>query len=148
MAGEFRPIIVALLLFGLFVVVIISGGIMLANVNGANQSIGNDPTLVIYNNNINQTLQQSKIDIGNSSSALESSPLTLTGGNPFFDAIGGIWKTIKNAPITIWNYTGQILISKLFGQQAGTILLGTLGAILLVTILFGVYKLVSRGEGG
>ena len=46
--ATFRPILIALILFGLFSVALINGGILLASVNEANQSIGDDSKLKSY----------------------------------------------------------------------------------------------------
>lgn len=145
--ANFRPILVSLLLAGLFMISIITGGITLAYANNANQSIGDDPAIIAYATSLNETLGESITNANSGEEAISSSPITLTSSIPFYDAITGIWKTLKTVPITIWNLTVGLLITRVLGNNF-YIVLGVIGAILTITIIFAVWKFVSQGESG
>lgn len=146
--ANFRPILVALLVLGLFGVAIITAGIRLASVNGANQSIGDDLSLAAYSSSLNQSLKDAYDSSVAANAAVSNSSITLTSTLPFIDAIGGIWKTLKSAPIAIWNLTFGIVFQNILGDNSYAIVIGVIGAILLMTIVFAVWKLISSGESG
>lgn len=146
--ANFRPIVISLLLVGLFAMALISGGVMLAQKNGAGQSIADDPNIMAYAENLNKTLGNAHSDALSADEAIGSSPVTLTSGFPVFDAISGVWKTIKTVPVTVFNLTFNLLQEHILGSQAFSIVLGVIGAILTITIIFAVWKMVATGEGG
>lgn len=145
---NFRPILVALLILGLFGVAIITAGIQIASVNGANQSIGDDVSLAVYASSLNESLEDAYDSSIAANAAVSNSSITLTSALPFIDAIGGIWKTLKTAPIAIWNLTFGVVFQNILGGNSYAIVIGVLGAILLMTIVFAVWKLISSGESG
>ena len=143
---RFRPIIVALLLFGMFTLALITGGIQLANINKANQSISDSPFLVTYASELNETLAAANSNAGSAEDSLAESPVTLSTSTVFLDSIGGIWKTLKTIPITIYNLTAGMIFSTVFGGSAFAMVLGIIGAILTITLILSVWKLISTGE--
>jgi len=145
---NFRPLIIGLLLTGLFAVAFINGALLLASTNNAEQSIGDDPTLASYNASIRSALSDATGDAETSEEALSNSQITATGDTVFFDAIGGIWKTLKATPVTIYNLTAGLIINQILGSTLGLIVFGVIGTILTITIIFGVWKMVKTGESG
>lgn len=143
---KFLSIVFGFLLFGLFAVAIISGGIMLASNNQATQSIADDPAIRDFANELNETLEDTYQTAVGVEGAVEQSPVTTTTSNPYIDAIGGVWKTLKTVPITIYNLTFGLLAQKIFGNSAYGIVFGVIGAILIIAIVYGVYKLLVTGE--
>ena len=146
--AEFRPIIVNLLLLSLFVVAILIGGTYIAVQNHGTQSIIDDATYSDLQNDLTTNLEDNYDAVGQSGASFENSSVTLTGGIPFVDSIYGTWKVIKNVPMTTYNLIVGVLFTKLFGNPATAIITAVLGAILIITIIFAVVKLVSTGEGG
>ncbi len=146
--SNFKPILVALLLVGLFALAFLNFGIMTAEIEGANQSISDDPSISAYAASLNQTLEASISETEAANTAFSNSSITTTTSFPFVDAIGGIWKTMKNAPIAVWNLSFGLLLSNVLGSEAYAMVIGVLGAILTMTIIFAVWKLIHSGEGG
>lgn len=146
--SEIRPVLVALLLGSLFAIAVISFGIRIADINQANQSIADDPRIKSYADSLNSSLADASSDAQSSQSALDESPTTLSSGLIILDAIGGIWKTLIAVPITIWNLTFGLLVSRVFGDNSFVIALSVIGTIIGITIILAVWKLVSTGEGG
>lgn len=146
--AEFRPIIINLLLLSLFVIAIIIGGTYIAVQNNGTQSIVDDATYSDLKDDLTANLEDNYDEIKESSASFENSSVTLTSGIPFVDSIYGTWKIIKNVPMTTYNLIVGVLFVKLFGNPATAIITAVLGAILIITIIFAVVKLVSTGEGG
>lgn len=145
--ASFRPLVIALLLLGIFAVAIVSFGINLARENGATQNIGDNPIISNYAGNVSDTLGRAYDNANDSIESLSKSPVTLTGGFPLFDAIAGLWKVLKTVPITVYNLTVGLLLSTILGSTYA-IVLGVVGAIFIITIIFAVWKMLSTGQGG
>lgn len=146
--AEIRPIIIAIIVSSLFILALINGGIMLAAQNVPEQSIGDDPSLEDYRIELTNTLDEHTQNIKDSDTSLSNSSVTTTTSSPFFDVLGGLWKTITRAPKTLWNLTSGFIYERLLGSQAFIIVLGAIGAILFLTIIVAVIKFISTGEGG
>lgn len=146
--AKFRPIIVALLLAGLFAAAIINAGLLVAINNGSSQSIGDDPAIASYKQALESSLMNASRDANTSETNLGTSPVSLTIGGSVFDALGGMWKTMKEVPVTVYNLTFGLLATKLFGDPSYGIVLGVIAAIITITIIIGVVRLVASGDGG
>lgn len=146
--AELRPILVNILLFALVAMSLLTGGIMLASTNNAPQSIADEPAIQNYVSSLNATLEDSSADARSAQEAIETSPVTLTSGLPVFDAIFGIWRTIKEVPVTVYNLTIGLLVAKIFSSAAYAIVTAVIATILIVTIVLAVWKMVSTGDGG
>lgn len=144
MAG-LRPLLVGILLAGLFAFALISGGIMMATNNGASQSIGDDPALSSYKSGLETTLGEAQENANASIEAIGESPISVIPGSFVFDAIAGVWKTLKVVPVTIYNLTFGLASEKIFGSTFAVVF-GTLAAIIIILIIFGVIKMVSQGQ--
>lgn len=145
--SEFRPLIVGIILAGLFAYALISGGILLSLNNGANHSIGDEPTISAYKESLKSNLEESYNKSNASYNALSSSPITLSTGNIIVDAIGGVWKVMTVIPISIWTYTIALPVTYILGDT-GRIVALVLGSLLILTIIFAVWKWIATGEGG
>ena len=145
---EFRPLIVSLLIVGLFAFALMSAGILIGSQNNAQQNIGDDPAISSYKTSLENNLRRASESANTSERGLESSQVTLSTGGVILDTIGKIWKTMKTIPITVYNLTAGILFTRLFGNEAGGLVFGVIATILILTIIFGVWKWISTGEGG
>lgn len=144
MAG-LQPLIVSVLLVGAFAFALISGGVMLAEVNGANQSIADDPVLSSYKSDLQTSLETTETDANSSLEALGSSPTTESGGTFIYDATTGVWKTVKKQPSTNYNLLVGVTKTRIFGESFNPIFAVGAG-ILMVIIVFGVIALVVAGR--
>ena len=144
MAG-LRPLLVGLLLSGLFAFALITGGIMLGTNNNSQNNIGNDPALASYKTNLESTLGEAQANANASVEAIGESPISVIPGAFVFDAIAGVWKTLKVVPVTIYNLTFGLLKAKVFGATFDVVF-GITAAILIILIIFGVIKMVSSGQ--
>lgn len=143
-----RPILIWFLVLGLFAVAIITGPIMMAEQNGSNQTIGDDASISAYYKSVNNSLASNYKNTTKSEQAFSNSTLTLTGGIPFVDSIWGIWKTLKAVPITIYQLTADVFFERIFGDNSKGIVFAVMASIILITIIFAIVILISRGESG
>lgn len=149
--AKLLPIFATLMIAGLFAIALISGGIQLARVNNSNNSIANDPSLSKYASSLNESLATANEKATASEEAIAQSPSTLTTGGSTslgLDATQGIWKNLKVVPLTIYNLTLGLLISKIFGGGAFWIIFSVIGSILTLAIIVAVIRFFTQGEGG
>lgn len=147
---ELKHILVGFLLAGLFAFAIINAGILIGINNNATQNIGDDPSLSEYKTQLQDNLTSSYNIANASETSFGSSPISLTQ-IVFVDALGGIWKTLKVIPITIWNLTVGMFIKYIAPETSNFqfyVVIGVLSAILIISVIFGVWKMISTGDGG
>lgn len=145
MAKTFTAIIISLIVFAVFAISFINGGMILAE-NNNGQSITQDPSIGAYVSALNSSLESSYQVVNDSDTSLSESPITTTSVNPFFDAVGGIWKVLKGGTIAIYNITVGLVISKLFAGSQAALIGGVVSAILMLMLIAAVIRLVSGGE--
>ena len=87
-------IVTALLLAGLFAVALIAGGVQLASMNHANQSIINDSQFNSVYVDLSGNLTKSSTDAYGADAAISNSSLSTIVIVPFVDSVVGIWKTM------------------------------------------------------
>jgi len=141
-----KPLLVGILLAGLFAFALIQGGSLLAKHNNANQSITDSPALSSFKINIEDSLGEAEDNANGSLNALGDSPLSeVSGGLVIFTAISGVWKTLKAVPVTIYNLTFGLAKSSIFGEDFNVVF-GIIGAIIIMLIIFGVIKMLTSGQ--
>ena len=140
-----KPLLVGLLLSGLFAFALITGGIMVGTTNKATNNIGDDPALASYKASLESSLGQAHTNANASIESLSESPISVIPGAFIFDAIAGVWKTLKTVPVTIYNLTFGVAKDKIFGSSFNVVF-GIIAAILIILIIFGVIKMVVSGQ--
>ena len=141
-----RPYLIGILLAGLFAFALIQGGALLAEHNQANQSITDNPALSGFKTNLESTLGEAQENANGSLNALGESPLTeVSGGLVVFTAISGVWKTLKAVPVTIYNLTFGLAKASVFGESFNVVF-GIIGAIIIMTLIFFVIKMLTSGQ--
>ena len=60
--------------------------------------------------------------------------------------MSGIWKTMKVVPLSIYYLISSLVDTEVLGGAQTYIVWGIIGSIILLGIVFGVWKLVSTGE--
>lgn len=148
MDNGFRPILIGLLIFSLIAIGTINIGLRLASENNVNQSISDNPAISSYANSLNTTLEGASETSTALETAFTNSTISVSGGILFLDALGGLWKSMKSIPITIYNLTIGIIKNQLLGDTAFYIIFGTIGLIVIISLIFAVWKLLSQGESG
>lgn len=141
-----KNILIYMLLFGAFIMAFINGGLLLAAVNSPNNTIGNDPALVEFSSALNSTLEDAYESANGSMTAIESSPVQVTQFAIILDAIGGIWKSLKVVPLAIYNLSVDYVFGKLLGDQQFAIMMGIVGAILIIVLIFAVWFWINSVE--
>lgn len=144
----FRHIITSMLLVGLFLVAIINFGVGLSSLNpNSNQSILDDSRISSVSKNLiaNQTALQ---DSSNEQlSNFESENLVSIIGDLLFFTITKAGTTFTTVLKTFWAITGGLLFEVIFGGSAAFgVLFGTITTILLVTIIFLLWRTYKAGE--
>lgn len=146
--ANFRPIVINILLVALFVVALISGGVMMATQNNAPQSIENDTIYAGLKDSLIGNISKANDDTSGASGSFENSSVSLTSGIPFINSIYGTWKVMKTAPILMYNLIVGVIFHTLLGDTTTAVITAVLSVILIITIIFAVVKLVSTGDGG
>lgn len=141
----FKPILVSLILAGLFAFSLLYGGYLLAVNNDASQSILDNPAMNSFKENLEDNLTGFYDTVNASETSFAKSPISLSQ-IVFVDALGGIWKTLKIIPLAIWNLIAGLVIGNLLTQTQFIIVGGVVGSLLIITIIFGVWKLINTGE--
>lgn len=145
---EFRPMIVSFILIGLFSIAVINILFFMQSNNGADETILDDDSLSDYKTSITGNISKTYSDSSAADNSTSSSTVSFTFGSPFLDAINGVWKTIKSAPIAIYQLTIGLGQKYLFGGTEALIITTAIAAILTITIIFAVWKMIATGEGG
>lgn len=146
--AEFRPLIVSFILVGLFAIAMINVIYFAQLDNGATTTILDDPTISSYKESITSNITETYTDSKAADNSTSSSGVSYTFGSPFLDAINGVWKTIKSAPIAIYQLTIGVGQKFLFSGTEALIITTAIAAIMTITIIFAVWKMISTGDGG
>jgi hypothetical protein len=141
-------IIFSTFLLGLFAVALINFAILLPEANNVNGSIANNSAISTYRDSLESSLGDSYSASNSSETALGESPVTSTGDNPFFQAVGGIWKGLTVIPKTIYSLTANLIQSTALSGQTFLIIFSVLGAMLLISIVVAVVRFYQQGDGG
>lgn len=148
MAKGLRTFIISAILGSLFIIALINGAIILAEVNQANQSITDYEPLAIYSANLNDSVSGS-LDVSTSAqTALGESPTTLSLSGVVFDTIGSLWKSLIGIPVTIFKLTSDFIFVNIFGGATFSIVFNSILAMITLTIIFFVVKWAVSGDGG
>lgn len=140
----FKHFVIGMLLVGLFAYALINAGILLGYYNDGN-SIADSLVLSSFKANISTQLENSYSTANSTEASFGDSPISLTQ-IIFVDALGGLWKTLKTIPTTIFNLLTGIVGSTILPSSEFFILYSVIGAIIIITIIFGVWKLISTGD--
>lgn len=147
---KFLPIVIWLLLSGLFIYSLIQGAVTLAALNSPNQTIANAPVIRSLQNDLNDTLIDFYDVANETETSISGSPLTLTSGSGgiIVDAIGTVWKSIKITSVLLYNLTLGFIFSYIFGSQTFGVVIGVISGLVILTIVFAVWKMLSQGDAG
>lgn len=145
---NFRPIIMSLLLGALFIVCMINGAVLLGVYNNANSSILEDPTINNLNNNLITNLSDYYSSANATDTSLAQSSVSVGDRGFIIDAVGGIWKTMKVIPLLIYTIFTEFIFINIFGNPTYAIIFSVFTGMVIITIVFAVYKWIYTGEGG
>lgn len=148
MAKGLRIFLTAIILVGLFAIALITGGETLLQLNNPNKTLGADPALNSYINQLNQTLATSLDNSNAAETAIGESPPTVTTTGIIIEAVSNVWKTLKAVPITVYNLTLGLLFSKLLGSPRFALVTVVITAVFVMALIFYVVKWVFSGDGG
>jgi hypothetical protein len=146
MAEGFKTYLISLLLVGLFAIALINAGIMISDQNDMVGSIGDDSSLSDYKTSIEGSLDNATSSSTSADAVLGNSSISTNTATPFVDSIVGIWKSVKSAPVAVWNLTFGMALEKMFGEDKA-IVLNILGAILGLSLIFAIIYLIASGDG-
>ena len=140
--------IISLIVVGLYVIALLTGGIMLQVQNDAPILLTEDVQVSSLYNSLNDSISDVSTNSQAAYESFSNSSIITSGVTPFLSAVGGMWKLIVNAPVQIISATFIFITTTIFGSPViGTLFLGAVGSIILLIIISGVVKFVSRGEG-
>ena len=148
--AELRPLLISFILIGIFSVALINFVYFAQVQNNANTTILDDDTYGLndYRNQVVSNISKSYDDTLAADNSTSSSQVTFNFGSPFLDAINGVWKTMKAAPILIYELVvGLGKSAFLSGPETLIIIIG-IATILTITIIFAVWKMIATGDAG
>lgn len=137
-------IIIPMLLLGVLAIAMFSTASYLTIINHSTQDITSEPSVAEYVGNISSTLEEAANTANESETALGQKQ-TFSYGQIIFDSMGTMWTQLKGAPVVLFNLTFGLIKDKILGQDTFYLVLGTIGTILTITIIFLVYKWVRTG---
>lgn len=145
---NFRPILISFLFALLFVVALLEGfGVMLLQ-NTGEIDVFNGTALEGLKTNVAEDLNTYAETTKEAGASFENSTISLTSGIPFIDSIYGVWKVLISTPKLMYNLITEVMFNTLLGDEASKIVFAVIGAILVITIIFAVVKLISTGDSG
>lgn len=145
---KFVPLIFSILALGVFAFAFLTGSIMFQTQNNISTGLANDTAVSEFYGNITQTLASFSSDANTANTAFNQSSVTVTGITPFVNAVTGIWRIMKAAPVVLYNLTAGLIFGKIVGSTAGFIIAGVLAGILIIMVISAVILFITRGEGG
>ena len=145
--ANLRPLLVNILMLMAIVTGVITFGILIAVDNAPDRTIGNSEAINSYYVNVNNTMLQASNDSIASYNATTTGGTTTTVCLLVLNAIGGIWKTMIQAPMLMYQLTVGLIVQNI-GGTAFYMIIGVLGAIITFTIIFAVWKFLRVGESG
>lgn len=151
MKTGFFPIIVALLIGGLFAVALFNFSDSFARKNGATQNVYEDPEVEQAINSIGGNVSDYLESANNADTVLSNSSIVQggeTGQTGYFQSLGGIWKNLKNKPTGIYTLISDIAQKKIFGGYTVAFVFNTIAGIICLALLIGVIRWLFTGEGG
>lgn len=140
--------VIPFLLFMAFAVSFIGFGLLLPELNGASQSISDDPGISAYANELNNTATDASLNSNIAEGVLGNSSITTGAQSNIIDSSQGIWKIITATPKTIWNLTFGLALGRVATGTEVLIILGIFGAILVLILVLAAYNFLARGEAG
>lgn len=143
-----RPFIISILLLGLLAMAVINAGILIAHDNNSKNSIANDTDINNYASSLQNSLANASETADKTDESFRNSTISTSGGVVFVDAIGGLWTTLIEVPSMIMKLTTNLVKGKILGDTAFYAVIGVISAILVITLILAVWKLVGTGEGG
>lgn len=142
---KFSTVMISLILIGLIAVLVISAGIQMASDYGFDTSIANDSRIGNIKIDLSDAINEAYEDERGASDSLSNSTITTSAGIPFIDAIGGVWKSIKNGPTVIFNLIKGLGESVLGSSYA--LVFTALGAIISIIVIFAIWRMIATGDG-
>lgn len=148
MQTNFFSIMVAFLLAGLVIAGFYTFGDILTTQNQAPQGVYYDEGIRDRVQSISGNTSSYLDTANNAEDALGNSSITQgagTGQNQFFNSLPGIWKTLKNSPIVIYQLSIGFIQERIVSNiEAFDVIAG----ILILAILVAVVYWVTTGQGG
>ena len=147
MAATLVKFVIPFLALMIFVMGFIGFGVMLPQLNGASQSISNDSAIGTYINEVNNSAIKVQSDANIAEGAIGNSTVQV-GFVSLVDSTRGVWKILTNTPKTVYSLTIGLLITNLFGDSQIAIIIGVVGAMIIVILIAAVVALIGRSDGG
>jgi hypothetical protein len=143
----FVGIIIGVVLIGLFTVYFfIDSGLMAKQNNG--QSITDNKMINSSMNNIISNLSGFYGDMNASDTAISNSPVIADQTSFVISAMGSVWLTIRAVPTLVINVLFSFLNGTLLGgSTAFYLIVGSIGGIVILLIIFSVWRFIRTGEG-
>jgi len=142
MALEFRGMIISILLIGLFVFAMFSGGVFLASENHANVTLSKDASLNSMYTNLSYDLNNSANIANDVRKAFEKENPLITAVLLFKSVIyGGIQFT--SLVVSIMGYMFGSIIETI---GVGAIVISVISAIVLIILVFSAWRVYQAGS--
>ncbi len=138
-----RDLIIGFLLVGLYALSMISFGIGLADLNSANQSIGDDPRIINIIGNLSSELNKSQATAEGQRDAFEQETPKLGTGSLLFESLAGVLKTFTGTFVVMFNIIFE-LIFQVFSIPP--VVLSVVISIALIMIVFLGWRFLRVGD--
>lgn len=141
-----RDMVISFMVIGLFVFSMISFGVGIAVLNDG-QSISDDPKIGDAFEDYKAQLNVTQAEAQAQRDSFDSEKPTLSFGEILFESIVGVGRTFTSSMVTFVDITFGLVFTVIFGAgSAFAVVLGVMTSIVLITIVFLLWRVVKAGE--
>lgn len=150
-----KGIIISIILIGVFLLAFTNFAILLAYNNSPSQSISQDTNLIDTAEGVNSGLLETYNNSDIAFNALSNSSITLSGeAGITLDSLAGTWRLVWKSPQILYDLTIGYVSETLFSGQtitgipiiSGSVIITIIGALILLTLMFAVWKAYQTGD--
>ncbi len=141
-----RGMIISFMLIGLFVFAMISFGIGIATLNDGTL-ITEDPRINASYGDIQVELEGVQSTAENQRDKFDTESPTLSFGEILFESIVGVGRTFTSSIVGFMDITFGLVFQTIFGgDSAFAVVIGTIVGIVLLSIVFLLWRVYKAGE--
>lgn len=145
----FKSTLISLILAGVVIFAIFSFGIQTGISNNAEINLLNNSKVSSSYSNLSSNLGDVQGSYQNQSANFAGTQPESNGDSILIVSIAGIWSVLQGIPILIYQSTVGLVFTVLFGGDSSSgfaIVIGSVGAILILIITLYAWKLIRTGD--
>ncbi len=142
-----RNIIISFMLVGLFVFAMINFGIGVVVLNDGANSITDDARINSTFGQLESELENVQATAEDQRDKFDSESPTLSFGEILFESIVGVGRTFTSTTVGFMDVTFTLIFDSVFGgDPAFAVVMGTVVGVMLLSIVFLLWRVYKAGE--